>query len=158
MPLFKGGQGRTPHDLRRDATSLGLTLLALAGFRLVLRFAPSWREPQGPDVGNTFRGIGVSIFVIALSFSIVTLYQSYQGASASVRGDGETSDGSFMTDIAGLARGSRRAAKARLGARPKVRCGHDLGVGPIDCRRYRSGIGAQRQRREDEGRHGVRMS
>ena len=28
-PAFKGGQGRTPHDLRRDATSLGLTLLAL---------------------------------------------------------------------------------------------------------------------------------
>src|SRR5262245_6502027 len=52
---------------------------------LVLRYAPRWREPPGPDVGNTFRGVGVSIFVIALAFSIVTLFQSNAAAAQSVR-------------------------------------------------------------------------
>jgi uncharacterized protein DUF4239 len=63
----------------------GLTVVALAGFWLVLRVAPNWRHQEGPDIGNTFRGVGVSIFVIALAFSIVTLYQSYAATSQSVR-------------------------------------------------------------------------
>lgn len=63
----------------------GIVGLALGGFVLVLRYAPHWRYQAGPDVGNTFRGVGVSIFVIALAFSIVTLYQSNAAANQSVR-------------------------------------------------------------------------
>jgi hypothetical protein len=63
----------------------GLTAVSLAGFYLMLRVAPHWRHQEGPDIGNTFRGVGVSIFVIALAFSIVTLYQSYSAATQSVR-------------------------------------------------------------------------
>lgn len=59
--------------------------LSVGGFLLVLRYAPHWRHQLGPDVGNTFRGVGVSIFVIALAFSIVTLYQSNAAAGQSVR-------------------------------------------------------------------------
>jgi hypothetical protein len=85
LAVIDAGVTRDPqNDLPDWAIGLifvvGTMLLALAGFGLVHRLLPAWRDERSNQVLGGVAAMVMTMFAVLLAFVIVNLYNSYNGA------------------------------------------------------------------------------
>jgi hypothetical protein len=101
------------NDLPDWATALifvvGTLLLVLAGFALVDRFLPAWRNERSAQVLGGVTAMVMTMFAVLLAFVVVNLYNSYDAAANNV-----ASEATALTQLVQDVRGFPPAVRRRI--------------------------------------------